>query len=185
MDSSRIFEFDHDGVIPGPLKSQLLRAYEWQHKNEEEYQGSDWFILNFNRMFKNEIRIEKKATEKKRLQQGANERNKRFKRAERNQGNASSFAANGSRTMEGIASMPPVYYPHPVPAQVKRWFSGCIEEGIERRETSPKRAVEARLLSKSLRICSLSTVLVIRSRWYQKPIPTAQVDVYKSSIWTK
>lgn len=33
--------------------------------------------------------------------------------------------------MEGIASMPPVYYPHLVPAQVKKRFSDCFEEGNE------------------------------------------------------
>jgi len=103
-------------------------AWKWIDNHMGSIDDDDdwnWFVGNFRKTsFQRELSREKRAAEAKLR----DEEDKRYKTAEPNQANASSFAASGTRTMTGVATMPPIFHDHLVPEHVKAHFTNIFED---------------------------------------------------------
>lgn len=132
---AKIFKFDKDALISDAVRMRFFSAWKWLVLNiesiDDEVNGEKFFRLSFKkRSFMGAVR----KSERKREAQEADEKNKRLKLTEQNQAPASCFTAAGTRTLEGVGSLPPVYYPHLVPPQVKAWFTDLVETDMEASE---------------------------------------------------
>ena len=111
------------------LRNSLLEARAWidMHRAEiDEDDDDSWFLKNFGRSFSKHVSKQKRATEAH-LQEEQEEQEKRYKITQPHQANASSFTANGSRTMQGVATLPPVFHKHLIPKQVQELFASKFE----------------------------------------------------------
>lgn len=133
-DEGAFFEQFGDAALElFPLGRRVLlhAAWEWLNAHQAEIDTDDdddsWFVSNFGKSFVKEVARKKRerAAEDQRAQQ--QEEAKRYRFAEPHQSNASAFTAGGTRTMQGIATLPPIYLDHLVPPQVKEHFTSKFD----------------------------------------------------------
>ena len=123
------FAFDNEtNIFPQARRVLMSDAWKWIDNHMGSIDDDDdwnWFVGNFRKTsFQRELSREKRAAEAKLR----DEEDKRYKTAEPNQANASSFAASGTRTMTGVATMPPIFHDHLVPEHVKAHFTNIFED---------------------------------------------------------
>ena len=143
-----IFEFDSGNKIAPNMRLNLFKAWKWLELNINEIDDDDAFFLRtFKRgKFLSAVRKEEKRKQEKKEK----EKSKRLKLTEPNQASASCFTAAGSRTLEGMASLPSVYYPHLVSPQVKTWFTDEFEVNFEADKEAEEKATDTIAIAKLL-----------------------------------
>ena len=123
------FQFDDERtetLFPSAKRALLHDAWTWIGDHREEIDDDDddsWFLGNFSKLFSKEVSKKKRAAEA----QLRKEEDKRYKITEPHQANASSFTGNGTRTMQGVATLPPVFHDHLIPEQVVNLFTSKFE----------------------------------------------------------
>lgn len=129
------------------IEMKFLRlAWTWIDLHETEIYSDDdkssWFVKNFKESYIREASAAKQVA-KAELEE---KERKRHKTVQPNQGNASSFTANGSRTMQGVATLPPVFLKHLIPDQVKELFTNKFETAPSEEEKTEEEKKEEEII---------------------------------------